>query len=47
MTLLTSHLEISGIDFNTLQPENKQLISTTLLVFHLEISDKKFNCKQL
>ena len=39
VTLLISHLEISGKDDNALQPLNIKLILVTFAVFHLEISD--------
>ena len=43
MTLLTFHLEISGIDFNDEHPENKQDILLTLLTFQLNISGIDIN----
>ena len=40
MTLEVFHFEISGIDSNDSQSENKLGILATLEIFHCEMSDK-------
>jgi hypothetical protein len=40
ITLLVSHIEISGKDINDEHPSNILLISLTLLVFHFEMPGK-------
>ena len=43
ITFEVFHLDISGIDFNELHPENIQYILVILEVFHLDISGKEIN----
>ena len=43
MIFVVSHLEISGNDFNKLQPEKRQQILLTLLVSHFDISGNDIN----
>ena len=45
LTLLTFHLEISGIDIKDEHSGNKADILLTLLTFHLEISGIDINDK--
>ena len=46
-TLSIFHFEISGIDVNDKQPENKPDILVALFVFHFEISGNDSNDEQL